>query len=140
MTTLVHLAGAFAAAALLDPRRDRSLRAVAMPRRRVWHSPAAPTPPVTVIRPVCGLDPHEEATLRSTFELDYPSYEALFCCASPGDPVVPLLERLIAEHPGVRARLLIGEDRISSTRSSTTWSKAGALPPTHGLQSPTAMC
>ena len=114
MTTLVHLAGAFAAAALLIHVATAACALWRCRRRRVWHSPAAPTPSVTVIRPVCGLDPHEEATLRSTFELDYPSYEALFCCASPGDPVVPLLERLIAEHPGVRARLLIGEDRISS--------------------------
>jgi ceramide glucosyltransferase len=69
-------------------------------------------PSVTIIRPVCGLDAHEEATLRSTFALDYRRFEVLFCCASRGDPVVPLLERLIARHPHVPARLLIGEERI----------------------------
>jgi ceramide glucosyltransferase len=56
-------------------------------------------PSVTIIRPVCGLDPHEEATLRSTFALDYRRFEILFCCASRGDPVVARIERLIAEHP-----------------------------------------
>jgi len=69
-------------------------------------------PSVTIIRPVCGLDACEEATLRSTFALDYPHFEVLFCCASRGDPVVALIERLIAEHPQTRARLLIGEERI----------------------------
>jgi ceramide glucosyltransferase len=60
---------------------------------------------------VCGLDAFEEQTLRSTFNLDYPRYEILLCCASADDPVVPLAERLIAEHPEVKARLLIGDER-----------------------------
>ena len=50
----------------------------------------------------------------STFALDYPRYEILFCVASAKDPVVPLVERLIADHAGVQARLLIGDERISS--------------------------
>jgi ceramide glucosyltransferase len=82
-----------------------------LPRPRagpLWHGPA-----VTVIRPVCGLDTFEEATLRSTFALDHPRVEILFCCALRGDPVVPLIERLIAEHPQSNARLLIGDNRIS---------------------------
>ena len=51
--------------------------------------------------------------MRSTFELDYPQLEILLCCASAQDPVVPLAQRLIAEHPHVEARLLIGDDRVS---------------------------
>lgn len=71
------------------------------------------TPPVSVVRPVCGLDADAETTLRSTFHLDYPGYEIIFCVASPNDPVVPLVRRLIAEHSGVRAQLLIGDDLVS---------------------------
>jgi ceramide glucosyltransferase len=74
---------------------------------------AGPFPPVTILRPVCGLENEIEATLRSTFTLDWPDYEIVFCCASATDPVVPLVERLIAEHPNVPARLLTGDDRIS---------------------------
>ena len=29
------------------------------------------------------------------------------------DPVIPLIRRLMAEHPKVPARLLVGDDRIS---------------------------
>ena len=68
---------------------------------------------MSIIRPVCGRDPHEEATLRSTFALDYRHYEILFCCANRGDCVVPLVEKLIAQHAHVPARLLIGDERIS---------------------------
>jgi ceramide glucosyltransferase len=77
------------------------------------HEPGEHGPGVTIIRPVCGLDPHEEETLRSTFALAYRSYEILFCCSNRTDPVVPLVERLIAGHPHISARLLIGNDPIS---------------------------
>jgi len=71
-------------------------------------------PPITIIRPVCGLDNFVDATLRSTFVLDYPRYEILFCAASARDPVVALVRGLIAEYPRIPARLLIGDERISA--------------------------
>jgi ceramide glucosyltransferase len=71
-------------------------------------------PPVTLVRPLCGLDNFAADTLRSTFALDYPHYEILFCVASAKDPVVPLVETLMAEHPDAKAKLLIGDDRLSS--------------------------
>jgi ceramide glucosyltransferase len=71
-------------------------------------------PPVTLIRPLCGLDNFAADTLRSTFALAYQPYETLFCVATASDPVVPLVETLIAEHPGANARLLIGDDRLSN--------------------------
>ena len=70
--------------------------------------------PISLVRPLCGLDNFVEPTLRSGFELDYPSYELIFCVAHARDPVVPTVQRLIDEHPHVRARLLIGDERISA--------------------------
>src|SRR5580692_8759355 len=69
-------------------------------------------PPVSLVRPLCGLDNFAAETLRSTFDLDYPHYEILFCVASANDPVVPLVEVLIAKHPSANARLLVGDDRV----------------------------
>ena len=82
------------------------------PRRILPAMPGAP--PVSIIRPVCGIDNFAEETLRSAFRLDYPRYELILCLARADDPAAPLLRRLIAEHPGVAARLLIGDERISS--------------------------
>jgi ceramide glucosyltransferase len=76
--------------------------------------PPADAPPVTIIRPVCGLDNFVDATLRSTFTLDYPRYEILFCAASMRDPVAGLVQKLIAEHPHISAKLLIGDERVSA--------------------------
>ena len=53
---------------------------------------------------------------RRLVEIDEPgdwSYELIFCVADPGDPIVPLVERLIAAHPQVPARLILGDERIS---------------------------
>jgi ceramide glucosyltransferase len=70
-------------------------------------------PPVSIVRPVCGIENHIAATLGSSFTLDYPHYELLFCVASKADPIIDVVERLIAAHPGVPARLLIGDTKIS---------------------------
>jgi ceramide glucosyltransferase len=111
MEAIAHLAGAFTIFAFLT-----HIATILIARRRLrvlpeGSLPARQTPPATIIRPVCGVDAYEELTLRSTFKLDYPRYEILFCCASADDPVAALVQRLIAEHPEVRARLLIGDDR-----------------------------
>ena len=70
-------------------------------------------PFVTLLRPVCGLDAFDEETLQSSFAQEYPRYEIIFCAQSADDPVVGLVNRLIARNPHVPARLLIGLDRIS---------------------------
>jgi ceramide glucosyltransferase len=76
--------------------------------------PPSPAPPVSLIRPVCGIENCCEETLRSTFELDYPRYEILFCAAQAYDPVLPLVERLIRENPHADAKILVGDDKTSS--------------------------
>ena len=81
-----------------SPIAARRCRPARARRRRIRDAPA-----VSVVRPVCGIDNYVEETLRSTFRLDYPNYEILFCVASARDPVVPLVERLIADFPGARA-------------------------------------
>ena len=71
-------------------------------------------PPVSLVRPLCGIDNYAAETLRTSFELDYPCCEVLFCVASAKDPVIPLVEALITEHPNASAKLLIGDDRVST--------------------------
>jgi ceramide glucosyltransferase len=75
--------------------------------------PPARAPAVSLVRPVCGIENYVEETLASGFTLDYPLYEIVFCVASAQDPVVPTVRRLMAAHPGVPARLLVGNEKIS---------------------------
>ncbi len=69
---------------------------------------------VSILRPVCGIENFIEETLQSTFALDYPRYEILFCVAAADDQVIPLVQRLIAAHPQANARLMIGNSTASS--------------------------
>jgi len=69
-------------------------------------------PGVSIVRPVCGIDNYVEETLHSAFQLDYARYEIVFCVAHTNDPVVPIVKRLIADHPHVPARLLVGNESI----------------------------
>ena len=71
-------------------------------------------PGVSIVRPVCGIESHDEETLRSAFHLDYPNYEIVFCVALANDPAVALVRALIADHPHVPARLLVGNETIGA--------------------------
>src|SRR4051794_36960772 len=64
----------------------------------------AELPEITILRPVRGLETDLEETLGSGFSLSYPNYELIFCCAEADDPVIELVNRLIAAHPKVKAR------------------------------------
>ena len=66
------------------------------------------TPPVTVFKPLKGVDEGLEENLRSFFRLDYPVYQLVFCVADADDPAIPVVERLLAEFPDHDARLVVG--------------------------------
>ncbi|KQO89227.1 ceramide glucosyltransferase [Methylobacterium sp. Leaf92] len=68
--------------------------------------------PVSVVRPLCGLEAFSEETLLASFRLDYPAYELIFCVAEASDPILPLLERMRAAHPRIPSRLILGDERI----------------------------
>ena len=70
-------------------------------------------PPLTLLRPIRGVDPFDAETLGSSFVQDYPDYEVVLCVDSEDDPAAALARRLIAARPGARARLLVGASAIT---------------------------
>jgi len=70
-------------------------------------------PPLTLLRPIRGVDPFDAETLGSSFAQDYPDYEVVLCVDSEDDPAAALARRLIAARPGARARLLVGASAIT---------------------------
>jgi ceramide glucosyltransferase len=100
MATALNLAGLTIAAVRLRP-RPRPLPA----------PPDAAAPAVTIIRPLCRINNYERETLASTFALDYPNYEIIFCLEDADDPVAGLVYNLMEKAPHVPARLLIGQER-----------------------------
>lgn len=91
--------------------------ALAAVRCQVSRSPSPrprDCPPVTLVRPLCGLEQYSKQTLTSTFDIAYPDFEIIFCVDSADDPIVPLVREIMAAHPQRGARLLIGHDSISA--------------------------
>lgn len=82
-------------------------------RRAAVAAPVDRTVFVTLLRPVCGVDRFDEMTLDSSFHLDWPRYEIIFCAGREDDAAIPLVRALMARHPGIPCRLLVGEDRVS---------------------------
>ncbi len=98
--------------------------AVSHGRRRPPRRPDAPF--ICLLRPVCGLDGFDRETLGSSFGLDYPDYEIVFCVAREDDPVAAVVRELIDLHPGARARLLVGNDPITANPKLNNLAKGWA--------------
>ncbi|VDQ08886.1 unnamed protein product [Trichobilharzia regenti] len=67
-------------------------------------------PGVSILKPLSGKDPNLEKNLLSFFEMDYPTYELLFCISDKEDPAYELVERLITQHPHIDAQLILAKD------------------------------
>jgi ceramide glucosyltransferase len=76
--------------------------------RTTRRSPRRPdSSSVSVLKPLSGADEDLEANLESFFVQDHPSYELVFGVQDPHDPAVPIVRRLIAAHPEIKAKLVL---------------------------------
>ncbi|HUK46421.1 MAG TPA: bacteriohopanetetrol glucosamine biosynthesis glycosyltransferase HpnI [Terriglobales bacterium] len=63
--------------------------------------------PVSILKPLAGLDDGLESNLRTFFEQDHPSFEILFAVRERTDPAVGVVEKLQAAYPRIPTRLLV---------------------------------
>jgi ceramide glucosyltransferase len=64
-------------------------------------------PPVSILKPLSGMDDGLEENLRTFFEQDYAEFEILFAVRTAKDLAIPVVERLCARYPHISTRLLI---------------------------------
>ena len=76
--------------------------------------PSSFTPPLSILKPVRGLDPDAYKNFASFCDQDYPEYEIVFCLGADDDPAVPIIESLRRNFPRQRIRVLFGSGRVAA--------------------------
>ncbi len=69
----------------------------------------AGTMPVTVLKPLKGVDDELEANLESFCRQTHPQYELLLGVADKFDPALPIARRVAARHPEQSIRIVVGQ-------------------------------
>ena len=64
-------------------------------------------PPVSVLKPVHGLEARLKENIESFFRQDYPDYEVLFAADEADDPALEVVREVCARYPRIRSRVLV---------------------------------
>jgi ceramide glucosyltransferase len=63
-------------------------------------------PAVTLLKPLCGLEPNLEANLESFFAQDYPEFEIIFGTRDGRDPALEIVRFLQRKYPSVPVKII----------------------------------
>src|ERR1700719_3903900 len=92
--------------------------AIAAARRFFGRRPASDTlptdltPPISILKPIYGLDRETYENYASFCRQDYSEFEILFCVSDEQDPAVPVIRKIIQDFPGRSIRLLVGSELL----------------------------
>ena len=73
-------------------------------------------PPVSILKPVRGVDFGSYENFSSFCRQDYEEYEILLCVNEMSDPALPIIRRVMAEFPQRHIRILSGAPQLGTNR------------------------
>lgn len=75
--------------------------------RDAYKDRMADLPPVSVLKPVHGLDARMKENIESFFRQDYPAYEIIFAADEADDVALPLIREICARYPNIPTRIMV---------------------------------
>ncbi len=70
-------------------------------------TPASSLPPVTIFKPVHGMEEQLAANLESFFQQDYPDYEVIFGVRDMENPAARIAEEVRTRYPHISSRIIV---------------------------------
>lgn len=77
------------------------------------------TPPVSILKPLRGVDPQMYESFRSHCIQDYPEYEIIFGVGEADDPAVDAVHRLMREFPQCHVQLVVCPEILGNNRKTS---------------------
>jgi ceramide glucosyltransferase len=78
-------------------------------RKQFKQVPLPPTqlPPVSILKPLKGIDPEIWESFCSHCEQEYPEFQLIFGVSDPADPAVEVVRKLRAKYPNLSIELIV---------------------------------
>lgn len=81
-------------------------------------------PPISILKPVCGLEPYAYDNLASFCRQDYPTYQVIFSVQDWHDSGVAVIRQLIHDFPEVDLQCVINDRTLGSNRKTSNLANA----------------
>ena len=80
-------------------------------RKKLKQRPSSESdfPPVSILKPLKGIDPGMWESLCTHCEQEYPQYQLIFGVSDPGDPAIEIVHNLQARYPHRPIELIVCE-------------------------------
>jgi ceramide glucosyltransferase len=70
------------------------------------------SPPVSILKPLCGLDWESYTALTSFCDQDYPEYQIIFSVQDSQDPTIEIAQKIQQDFPDLDIELVIGDRAV----------------------------
>ena len=84
-------------------------------------------PPVTILKPICGLDSDAYDNLASFCQQNYPTYQIIFAVLESTDPGIEVVEKIIHYFPELDIQLVVSDRTIGTNRKVSNLANAEAI-------------